>query len=325
MPPPPPNVADAIRLAATGRIAEAIPILQYLAGRGDAEALFTLGDVFWRGVGVGPDLPRGRALFKMASDAGSPAGVRGYTNLLANGVAGERNWAEALRRLAAEARLDDRRAQMRELIARMELTPEGDPAVVTPGEMLSLRPHVTLFRGAFAPAECDFLILVAEPTYEPSRIVDEYREDGAEYREVRVALRTSDGSTLHPLIEDPATHALTRRLAALSRTLPEQGEPLQILRYRPGQEYRPHHDWLNDPNPRVMTALVYLNDDYEGGETAFVRTGLKVRGRRGDVLVFRSEGPDGGMDPLSEHAGLPVTAGTKYLASRWIRAGRHAL
>ena len=325
MPPPVPSVADAINLAAAGRLAEAIPILQYLAGRGDAEALFTLGDVFWRGVGVAPDLPRGRALFKMASDAGNSAGMRGYTNLLANGVAGERNWAEALRRLAAEARMDARRAQMLDLIAAMELTPDGDPAVVPGGEMLSLRPHVTLFRGAFTPAECDFLMRVAEPTYEPSRIVDEYIEEGADYHEVRTELRTSDGSTLHALIEDPATHALTRRLAALSRTAPEQGEPLQILRYRPGQEYRPHHDWLNDPNPRVQTALVYLNDDYEGGKTAFVRTGLKVRGRRGDVLIFRSEGPDGGLDPLSEHAGLPVTAGTKYLASRWIRAGRHML
>ena len=323
--PPPPTIADAVHLAAAGRMAEAIPILQYLAGRGDREALFTLGDVFWRGIGVAPDLSRGRALFKLASDAGSAAGVRGYTNLLANGVAGERNWPEALRRLAAEGRMDGRRAHMLDLIAQMDLTPDGDPAVAPKGEMLSVRPHVTLFRQAFTPAECDFLILVAEPTYEPSRIVDEYRDDAAEYREVRVELRTSDGSTLHPLIEDPATHALTRRLAALSGTLPEQGEPLQILRYRPGQEYRPHHDWLNDPNPRVQTALLYLNDDYSGGETAFVRTGLKVRGRRGDVLLFRSEGPDGGLDPLSEHAGLPVTAGTKYLASRWIREGRHIL
>jgi prolyl 4-hydroxylase len=50
---------------------------------------------------------------------------------------------------------------------------------------------------------------------------------------------------------------------------------------------------------------------------------VKVRGRKGDALVFVSALPNGDLDPLSEHAGLPVTSGTKYLASRWIREGRH--
>ena len=39
--------------------------------------------------------------------------------------------------------------------------------------------------------------------------------------------------------------------------------------------------------PRLWTALIYLNEDYEGGETAFVRKGIEVRGQTGDVLVFR--------------------------------------
>ena len=133
---------------------------------------------------------------------------------------------------------------------------------------------------------------------------------------------TSDGASLQWVVEDPALHALARRLAALTGTDYDQGEALQILRYRPGQQYRPHVDWLGEDKPRVLTALVYLNEDYEGGETAFTKAGLKVKGARGDVLVFRSVGADGAFDPMSEHAGLPVTSGTKYLASRWIRARR---
>jgi prolyl 4-hydroxylase len=142
-------------------------------------------------------------------------------------------------------------------------------------------------------------------------------------RNVPDPIRTSDGSTFHWLIEDPATHAINRRIAALSGTSVEQGEPLHILRYRPGQQYHPHHDWLPPPNRRVMTVLIYLNDDYEGGETAFPKAELQVRGRKGDALVFVSALPNGDLDPLSEHAGLPVTKGTKYLASRWIRERRH--
>ena len=48
-----------------------------------------------------------------------------------------------------------------------------------------------------------------------------------------------------------------------------------------------------------------------------------MRGRLGDVLVFVSADPQGGLDPLSEHAGLPVERGVKYLASRWIHARRY--
>ena len=100
----------------------------------------------------------------------------------------------------------------------------------------------------------------------------------------------------------------------------EQGEPLQVLRYRPGQQYRNHYDAIAGlDNQRALTMLVYLNDAYQGGETRFVRTGLAVRGRKGDALLFRNILPDGRPDPMSEHAGLPVVSGTKLIASRWIR------
>ena len=65
--------------------------------------------------------------------------------------------------------------------------------------------------------------------------------------------------------------------------------------------------------------LVYLNDDYAGGETLFLKNGLKVRGRTGDAILFRNAADDGTPDPTALHAGLPVNSGEKYLASRWIR------
>jgi prolyl 4-hydroxylase len=174
-----------------------------------------------------------------------------------------------------------------------------------------------LFEGLLTRAECRYLIDGTRERFEPSMVYD------ASQRLVRDPIRTSDGATIHWLIEDPAIVALNRRIAAATGTAYEQGEALQVLRYVPGQEYRPHFDWLNDaPNQRIWTALIYLNEDYEGGATAFVRTGLEVRGRTGDVLLFSNARKDGHGDPLAEHAGLPVTAGTKYLATRWIREAR---
>ena len=57
-----------------------------------------------------------------------------------------------------------------------------------------------------------------------------------------------------------------------------------------------------------MTILVWLNEDYEGGETHFPTPGLKLKGRTGDAILFRNTGADGRTDPASGHAGLPVTA-----------------
>ncbi|MCW1402843.1 2OG-Fe(II) oxygenase [Novosphingobium sp. MW5] len=96
-----------------------------------------------------------------------------------------------------------------------------------------------------------------------------------------------------------------------------------MLRYKPGQEYKPHYDFVRAAdNQRTVTALVWLNEGYDGGETAFLKTGLKVKGRKGDCLVFHNTLPDRSLDPLTEHAGLPVKRGTKLLYNRWIREAR---
>jgi prolyl 4-hydroxylase len=311
-----PPLANAYALANSGRVEDAILIIEGHASAGDGEALFVLGDMYWRGVGFEQDLRRGRELIGEASEAGYPMAEKAYTNLLGSGIAGPRDWDSALERLEVEARSDFLRRRMLEVVRSMKLTASGDPISIPTAARLSERPDVQLFPAAFTPIECDFLIMLAEPTYDRSLVII----DG---REVPDPIRTSDGSTIHWLIEDPATHAINRRLATISGTSVERGEPLHILRYRPGQQYRPHVDWLPPPNRRIITTLIYLNEGYEGGETTFPQTGLTVRGRKGDALVFVSALPNGDLDPLSEHAGLPVMSHTKHLASRWIREGRH--
>jgi prolyl 4-hydroxylase len=173
------------------------------------------------------------------------------------------------------------------------------------------------FEKLFNAAECAYLMHATGNAYEPSMVYDSNR------RLVRDQIRTSDGATIHWLIEDPAVVALNRRVAAISHSEYEDGEALALLRYSPGQEYRPHFDFVRGAaNRRLQTALIYLNEDYDGGETRFVQTDLSVKGGAGDVILFRNEGDDTGPNPLSEHAGMPVTRGVKYLATRWIRESR---
>lgn len=136
-------------------------------------------------------------------------------------------------------------------------------------------------------------------------------------------MRTSDGVGFTAPLENPAVHALNRRIATASGTRVEEGEPLQVLRYRPGQEYRPHFDAIPGfANQRMLTMIVWLNDDYGGGETLFMQTGQKLKGRAGDALLFRNATADGRRDEAAAHAGLPVTRGEKLIASRWIRQRR---
>jgi prolyl 4-hydroxylase len=311
-------LADALRLAATPRSREALPIIARYASAGQPDALYALAGFFWCGDPVPQDLPRGRELIRRAAEAGHRVAAIAYTNLLGNGVAGPRDWPEALARLRREAAADPARARPLALLEAMNLDEDGEPIGLAAPRELSDSPAVTLYPGAVTDEECAYLVDLAMPALRPSLV-----GDGAG-QEVRREVRTSEDMTIAWMMEDPAVHALNRRLAALSGTLPEQAEALLVLRYRPGQEYRPHVDWDGGDNGRIATALAYLNDDYEGGETLFVKTGLKVKGRKGDVLVFRSATADGGFDPLSEHAGLPVLAGTKFLASRWIHVHRYA-
>ena len=247
-----------------------------------------------------------RDLFRRAGEAGSHQAAVIHCNL----VASTEGWSRGLQLLVKLAAHDLRCRRQAEIIRAMNLS------ATLAGEVVSKAPHVTLFRNLFTPAECLYLAEAAAPMLQPSVVVDP--ATGAQ-RPDPVRVSDSMGFTL-PL-ENPAVHALGQRIAAASGTSAAQGEPLQVLRYRPGGEYKPHFDAIPGfANQRILTMIVWLSEDYEGGETMFMKTGLKVKGKSGDALLFRNALPDGRRDPDAAHAGLPVTSGEKVIASRWIRA-----
>lgn len=319
MQPPDPMLLHAFSLLQAGQPEQALAIFRDLAARNDPGALATMAQLTWAGELVPKSFALGREYYRRAGEAGHAASAAYATNLLASGLAGPRDWPTALQRLRREAMADPARARTWALLSTLNLTAEGDPVVVPQGELLSDSPHVMLFRGAFTRAECAYFRDMEKPEYKRAYVVDE--ASGTTRQD---PVRTSEESGVHWLIEDPLIHAFNRRLAAMSETQVNQGEPIQLLRYTPGQQYRTHLDFINGvANQRIKTALLYLSDDYAGGETAFPRIGLKVKGAVGDVLLFRNVLPDGTADKMSEHAGLGVLDGTKYIATRWIRAREH--
>ena len=313
-----PRIAKAHDLFRAGRPADALACLEDGVAAGEASAARELG--LWRLQGLaGPrDLTQSRRWFERAGELGDTVAAAIYRAFVAQGTGGPADWPGAMALLRAAADTDPEAARQLALIAAMELDPHGVPAPVGPPQVDHAAPLVARLPAFLTAAECDYLVARAAPLMQPSVIVDP--RSG---QQIPNPIRTSDGAAFPLLDEDPAIHAINRRIATASETDVRCGEPLQVLRYGPGQEYRLHSDALPGAPPaqqRVLTFLIWLNDDFDGGETQFPRLGLSLRGRKGDGLLFASTTADGQPDPRAVHAGLPVTRRIKSLASRWIRA-----
>ena len=185
-------------------------------------------------------------------------------------------------------------------------------------------PRVVVFGGLLTDAECDTLMAQASPRLLRSETVDNNTGDS----EVNAA-RTSDGMFFERG-ETALIKTLEARVAELLRWPLENGEGLQILRYRPGAEYKPHHDYFDPIHPgtprilerggqRVGTLVMYLNTPEGGGATTFPDVGLEVAPVRGNAVFFSYDRPHASTKTL--HGGAPVTAGEKWVATKWLREG----
>ncbi len=209
-----------------------------------------------------------------------------------------------------------------------EPTLGGSPLVRLPDghevRVLSLlkHPRVVVFGGLLSDAECDELMALAQPRLLRSETVDNHT-GGSEVN----AARTSDGMFFERG-EHAVIAALEQRIATLLNWPLVNGEGLQILRYRPGAEYRPHHDYF-DPvhsgtarilqrgGQRVASLVMYLNTPEGGGSTTFPDVGLEVAPVRGIAVFFSYNRAHVSTKTL--HGGAPVTAGEKWVATKWLR------
>ena len=140
--------------------------------------------------------------------------------------------------------------------------------------------------------------------------------------------RTSSSCHLNPW--DGMVSTVSDRIVALMGIAAETGETLQGQRYQAGQEYRTHCDFfpvtasywpdmLKSGGQRCWTAMIYLNDVPEGGETQFPLCEFMVPPREGMILIWNNLSPDGAPNRQSLHAARPVISGTKYVVTKWFR------
>ncbi|MES2887066.1 MAG: 2OG-Fe(II) oxygenase [Pseudomonadota bacterium] len=185
-------------------------------------------------------------------------------------------------------------------------------------------PRVIVFGNLLSAEECAGLREAAAPRLSRSETV-KVDTGGSEVNESR----TSQGM-FFMRGENDVCKRFEARVAALLNWPLDHGEGLQILRYGPGAEYRPHYDYF-DPNhsgtqailkrggQRVGTLVTYLNTPTCGGATTFPDVGLEVQAIQGNAVFFSYDRPEPSTRTL--HGGAPVLKGEKWVATKWLRQG----
>lgn len=310
-----PAVILANELLAAGALRQSTEVLRKAAATGDAVAIYTLALWHVYGHPMSRDFATARTLFAQAGEAGHPQAARTHAVFVAMGAGGPSSWPDALKLLEKAAASDVMAARELELISKMRLDHDCLPQSAPTIELIAKSPALFAVKSCFSAEECAHVVALSKPLMVPSVVVDPTTGEQAPN-----PIRTSDGTVLGPIQQDLVIHALNMRIAALSGTSEAQGEPLSVLRYLTGQQYRLHHDCLpGEPNQRDLTFIAYLNHGYTGGETRFPAAQIDYRGELGDAILFRNVEPNGSVDTRSRHAGLPVRDGEKWICTRWIR------
>lgn len=194
-----------------------------------------------------------------------------------------------------------------------------------PQRQIHDNPRVAAIREFLPPAFCTHLRELATPRLERAQVYDAQQS-----RLKRDPMRTNSNAALSVVDTDVLLQMVRARISCASGVEGRALEPPEVLHYAPGEQYRLHVDFFHPSVPhfaelirnsgqRIKTCLVYLNEDYAGGETHFPELGIKFRGHSGEALLFENVGADGAGDMRTAHAGLPLASGIKWLFSQWIR------
>jgi prolyl 4-hydroxylase len=174
-------------------------------------------------------------------------------------------------------------------------------------------------RSVFPPELCQRLIALVDRYATPSEIMAPHPDPD---------FRTSYSGNIPP--EHPAVEEADRRIREVVGIQRELGEPIQGQRYAVGQQFKPHWDYFLPEEPyfpetqkqggqRTWTAMAFLNEPEAGGHTNFTEVGVSIRPRAGNLLIWNNLTPEGELNTRSMHQGTPVTAGVKYVLTKWHR------
>jgi prolyl 4-hydroxylase len=183
------------------------------------------------------------------------------------------------------------------------------------------------YPGFLTDAECDAVVEAAKQKGLKKSTLYELNGEPS----YDATIRNSEQAWLYPEDDDVAADVaavVAAKVAALTGLPVSHQEAVQVVHYTAGGLYKPHYDALRawgpfggifDRNPRLYTVLVYLTDDFVGGETHFPRIGYTVKPEKGKAVLFQNvTRMFGGRIKASQHGGNPVESGEKWIANVWV-------
>jgi prolyl 4-hydroxylase len=351
-----PELARAAQFDAAGNFDEAINCLARGTGDGDAACAGQLGMRLLTGHNA-PLLPdEGLQFIGEACAKGHGEGAARAAGVIAMGNGGIADWRRALEWLCRSAEAgwmnsqrqllalaDDRAVAQRAadagwgsgaaggggppwraLAASIDL--ESWQRAPAP-QVKSEDPRVVAFAGLVRPQLCEFFISLTPGRMEPARVYDPVQR-----ADIVMAHRNNTLANFD-LRRVELAHVLLQSRMSAACGIPERHmEAPAVLHYSPGEQIADHFDFV-DPKSvpdyaaeiarngqRIVTFLLYLNDDYDGGETNFPKLGFAHRGRAGDGVYFINALPDMTPDLRTLHAGCPTTRGEKWIITQFVRS-----
>jgi prolyl 4-hydroxylase len=307
-------------------IPHALSFITEAARGGEGRALARVAALTAAGAHVPQDWPKALRLLGEAAAAGDES-ARGQLRCLqthAPTAAGDESAHGPLNSPAAAViaprESTERHADWRALAARVRLDEWLCPAPSVP-----LHAKVHQIPNLVPASVCAWLISRAHGRLEPAKVYDAVIK-----RDMVHEMRTNTLANFDYATLDVVQFLVQARMAHSCGYRIQHFEAPMILHYDVGQQITPHFDFIDVNAPdydqqireqgqRMITFLLYLNEDYSGGETTFPKLAIANRGKLGDGLYFINAHENRAPDRTMLHIGSPPTAGEKWIVSQFIR------
>ena len=321
-----------------GRHAEAMEALKGASLQGDLAAMTELAHRLLVGDRAPKSPKHALYLLQEAARQGEPRALARLAALTAGGAYLQQDWREALRLLGRAAAAGDIPAQGQLTC----LQPPGAPPASWQ-EMTERIPLQYWLQGAreeklhdnvrrvpelaTLPA-CSWLIGRARGRLQPALVYDSVSRENQTHE-----MRTNTMALFDYATFDVVQFLLQARMSLTCGYPMQHFETPMVLHYSVGQQITPHFDFIDanasdyaaqirEQGQRMITFLLYLNEDYDGGETTFPELGLVHRGAAGDGLFFINAHADLTPNRRMLHTGSPPARGEKWVVSQFIVSKR---
>lgn len=120
---------------------------------------------------------------------------------------------------------------------------------------------------------------------------------------------------------------IVEKLSNMFKIPVENAENVRITRYYPYQSFKDRYesccddidtcrDFMNHGGHRKVSILVYLTDNYNGGETVFDNIGLSFKPKHGDgIVIYPLNSETNKCHPALAYSSTPIDAEIKWVAN----------